>query len=593
MKKFIAVFLLGIFFFSNAFANSFTAKVNRNEVPAGEIFVLSLAYQGAENNENPDLSPLEKDFTVYSQSYSTTSYLSGNSFNTTKIWEVSLIPNILNGEATIPPISLGNILSNPVTIKIKDTSQLDTSTSSNGYQNVQEAPRYSINAKIDNTNPFVQQQVQYSIIIQDTGHLQISEPTFSNNINDDWSIRYLGYPMVKNKKINGQAIREIVFNYLMFPQKSGTLALPQARIDGYYLTEQKGQRSRKDIFSQIFQDDFGNISGVFSDTFAIKQPVVLKTNPTNIEVRPNPNMQNLSWWLPAKNIELSATWETPASEFKVGEAISRKILIKAEGITEIQLPRIKFKDIEGMKQYPEKPILSSAIDGTNVVSTAEISNVYIPSKVGNITIPEVEVYWFNTNTNKVEKSVIPATTIKVFPNKNYKHQESERQEIETVFDTPQSSSALEENTPESNPKINNYIIIIIAFIAGIFVSYILFKPKKQPTPKQQKPLKIDYKDNVISSAKNDDFKNLRNSLIDWAIEHFKNDKITNLSDIKKYVQNKDFAQHLDIISAKLFSDDKNIVWSSQDFIKIFEKASSARVVSIKDKSSALPKLYKN
>lgn len=66
MKKFIFTLLFSLIFGINARAQTFEATVNRNPVPQGEAFVLSLELKDGQTNMTPDFSVLNKDFQVYS-----------------------------------------------------------------------------------------------------------------------------------------------------------------------------------------------------------------------------------------------------------------------------------------------------------------------------------------------------------------------------------------------------------------------------------------------------------------------------------------------------------------------------------------------
>ena len=89
--------------------------------------------------------------------------------------------------------------------------------------------------------------------------------------------------------------------------------------------------------------------------FATRNPVVLNTKPIEVNVRPIPPANNGNWWLPAESVKLYAEWSPQRPVFKVGEAVSRTVYLKAVGVVENQLPDIKFRDVAGLKQYPEKP----------------------------------------------------------------------------------------------------------------------------------------------------------------------------------------------------------------------------------------------
>lgn len=88
-------------------------------------------------------------------------------------------------------------------------------------------------------------------------------------------------------------------------------------------------------------------------------------------------------------------------------------------------PALQFPDIEGFKQYPEKPETSmSAVDG-QLVTTATINVVYIPEKAGKFKLPQQEIEWFNVNSGLFEKTTLPAEVIDIAPNTNLPEEQTE------------------------------------------------------------------------------------------------------------------------------------------------------------------------
>ena len=68
------VFIISLLFSLDAVAANIKATVNRNIIPQGEVFILTLTAD--ENiNENPDFSVLKSDYSVYSTSVSHSSYI--------------------------------------------------------------------------------------------------------------------------------------------------------------------------------------------------------------------------------------------------------------------------------------------------------------------------------------------------------------------------------------------------------------------------------------------------------------------------------------------------------------------------------------
>ena len=106
-------------------------------------------------------------------------------------------------------------------------------------------------------------------------------------------------------------------------------------------------------------------------------------------VKPIPAGNGNKWWLPAENVELYAEWDPARPVFKEGEAVTRNIYLKAQGVIENQLPNITFSESAKLKQYPEKPATETVVDKGHIVSVKKIANVYIPNGSGEAVIPAV------------------------------------------------------------------------------------------------------------------------------------------------------------------------------------------------------------
>lgn len=603
MKKIIAFLVLGIFFYTNAIAQTLVAKTNRTEIPEGEAFLLTLDYDGNDSTP-PDFNVLDRDFTIYS----VTNAYQNNFFNGTmtqsRQWQVGLMPKAQAGaEVTIPPIKLGNIHSNPLTLKIVSAADLThpNNSSNSGYQEPQSGPRFAVKGAVNTKTPYVQQQIDYTLTLFDTGGLQGSEPEFVDDGTNNWLIKSLGAPDISSKVVNGRSIREIKFHYAMFPQKSGKLKTPEIRFNGYYLT-QNGRGS--DPFEEIFGGSLMDTGIGFGSMFATRTPVVLNAKQIEIDVKPIPSVNNGNWWLPAESVKLYAEWNPQRPTFKVGEAVNRTIYLKAAGVVENQLPDIRFREVNGLKQYPEKAAAQNAIEGDSVVSIKKIANVYIPNKAGNMTIPEISVNWFNVKTGQMERAVLPAVNIQVQPADALTSQKLPQVSKQSQPQNMQQRGQILENAaaeavdtltdelpniPES--RYSAYYTAIAAFVLGLIISFMIFRtPKATRKPEAEKPNLRDSRKAVIRSAREKNFKALRDALLNWAQEKYKNISVTNMNDIVKSVNSKDFEKQIDLLTAELYGKG-TAEWNSDAFIEVFEKADAKKLT---DKTSAkpLPNLYK-
>lgn len=570
-----------------AWAQTFNATVNRTDVPQGETFVLTLELIDGDDKGNPDLSVLDKDFIVYSVGTAFNyKYINGIS-SKSRQWQIALMPKN-SGAIEIPSIQMDNLATQPITLNVIPANQALSAGQDTPNQPAQNAnrPKFDMVAKVENTNPYVQQQIDYTITIYDTGGLQGDAPQFIDNGSNDWIIKSLGSPTIGSKIVNGRSLREITFRYALFPQKSGTLKTPEVRFQGYYLTRSRG-------FNDPFDDLFGgNLGGIgFADMFATRNPVLLTAAPQSIKVRPIPEENGTNWWLPAKQVALMAEWEPRQPQFKVGEAVSRTIYLKAVGVAENQLPDIRFAQTPNLKQYPDKAISSSGLENGQVVAVKKITNVYIPTTSGAQTIPEIALDWFNVQTNQMERAVLPAVNIEVMPSAGLPSTQAKA----TQSSLPQADEALapqqspmEDLSDMSIPGGNSnmaYIIAIAAFLIGIIFSWLIFGRRRSNADEIK-----DYDKYIIKSLKHKDYRALRDGLVAWGRERWHNDKITNLKEVAKAAQDKEFGAYLDELGALLYAQTPQ-AFNEKGFLKSFEKLRKAKIKSAKEEQP-LPKLYK-
>ena len=121
MKYFINIILTSIFllsFSSSAQATNIVASLDRSHVFLDESFRLELTADDSVD-EDPDFSPLHKNFEILNQSQSTNmSYVNGQ-YSRKGVWSLELMAKT-TGALTIPSIAFGNDRSPALRIQIKD-----------------------------------------------------------------------------------------------------------------------------------------------------------------------------------------------------------------------------------------------------------------------------------------------------------------------------------------------------------------------------------------------------------------------------------------------------------------------------------------
>ncbi len=577
MKKLVLTVAGLVFLWSNqVWSQTFDATVNRNKIPEGETFLLTLELKNAQTDNTPDLSVLDKDFHTYSISHSYRTNIVNGKADMSQQWNLVLMPNKA-GNLLLPAIKLDNFESQPITIEVsKAGSELNIPDEKNGKAT--QINKFSMRGQIDNKTPYVQEQIIYTLKLIDRGGLQGEEPYFEMSDNNDWIIKSLGAPIVNSQVINGQTIRELVFKYAMFPQKSGKMTVPAAKFRGFYLTKD----TRHDPFGRFFDDDVFLAGFGMADVFATKNPIFLSTKPFEIEVKPAIASNN-GWWLPAQDVKLYAEFEPSKPNFKIGEAVTRTIYLQAAGVIDAQLPEIKFTQAAGIKQYPEKPETMMKVQDGKVISTQKTANVYIPEKSGEITLPAIIVPWFNIKTNKMETARIPEQ--KIFVNGS-----TTAQKIISEVVAPQQEETVEQTeVVESLPQNKIYLLVATAFILGILLSYIIMKVLGTNKNFAQNN-KINPLHEIRSAAKNKDLRKLRDAILLWAKNRYPEAKIFSLNDVEDIVASQALSCELEKLNEALYAN-KDADWNTEQFLKVFEKVNRAKIRK-KNVEELLPKLYK-
>lgn len=583
MKNIVKILVvLQILWSSNVWAEELKAYANRTEVPQGETFILTLETDDDKTSASPDLSVLEKDFTVYSVGNAfQSSYVNGKTSHSRQ-WQIVLMPKN-SGKIEIPAIKVGSQKSEPIILNVAPAQLAKQAKAGN---DAVDQANFAVDAEVDDKNPFVQQQINYTFRIYDTGGLNGDAPMIVDDGQNNWIIKSLGEPSISSKVINGRQFREIEFKYALFPQKSGLLKTPEIEFNGYYLTRSRRSNSP---FDDVFNSGFFKMG--FSDMFATRNPVVLRPEPIEIDVKAIPAANGGYWWLPASQVMLSAEWETKNPVFRVGEAISRMVYLKAAGVTESQLPDLKFAEITGIKQYPDKPIAMSTENHGKVVSAKKFNTVFIPEREGEFIIPEVSIDWYNTHSGKIEKATLPAQKIKVLSATGVSIPLAETPQMsEPVVDNTPIESAQQKNIPVTQQQKEDVPVWLWpagAFVLGLLLSYLLFGRRSVKASTHSIGF---YAKEIEKNARQGDLKALRDNLLVWAKLTYPQKEINNLDDVIVLIREEELKLQLQQLGQALYSS-KEPEFEANVFVRAFQNELKKQKKN-KKVVEPLPKLYK-
>ena len=355
-----------------------SVEVDRAPVIADQAF--RLIFESAEKiDAEPDFSPLNESFTLLGNNRQTSVNIVNGRLSRAQKWVLTLITD-KTGTLTIPPIAFGNIKSEARRIAVVAEARP-----------AGKSDDIFIEVEVDEPNPYVQAQVVYTLKLlraARVGNASLTEPTVADG---RALINKLGEDKNYEIRRNNRAYRVTERRYAVFPQASGPLKIEPV----------------------LFKGQSGG--GFFSlDPFAPRpEPIVIRSAPVALAVRPIPAGFSGDRWLPAARLNIQEQWSTDPALLKQGEAATRALTLEADGLAASQLPAPANALPDSFKTYPDQPEFEEASDRRGLVGTRRQKMAVIPLAAGEFILPAIRIPWWNTGTDRPEVAELTARRVKV------------------------------------------------------------------------------------------------------------------------------------------------------------------------------------
>jgi hypothetical protein len=310
-----------------------------------------------------------------------------NENRATTRWIITLLPK-QNGSVEIPSLKLGETQSQPITVQVVES---DVTEDKNVLDPV------FIESSLDQSSVYVQAQAVLTLRIYHSVSLYDDSSVTPLQITDA-RVEQLGDTRTYEKDINGVRHGVIEMRYAIFPQHSGLLTI----------TPQTFSATRVD--TQPAKD--ANAQGP-------KPGKVLRVTSTEIPltVKPKPITYPADApWLPARSLSLSESWNPEPDHTQVGDSLTRSLTLKVEGLASSQLPALPATEANGLRRYPDQPVLNNQSSERGLIGSREEREALVPSRSGSIELPTVDVVWWNTFEDHLEHTSLPARTLQVVNN---------------------------------------------------------------------------------------------------------------------------------------------------------------------------------
>ena len=368
-----------------AYAAGLVARVDRDQLNSGETVELTLESTDVTQFGKPDLTPLDNGFEVRgTRQVNQLTSLSDDNKATTR-WIITLQPK-QTGTVIIPPLQVGDYRSQPISLNV---TQSETSEA-------QLAPVF-IESSLDQPSVYVQAQAILTLRIYHSVALYDDSSLTPLHLSDAL-VEQLGESRTYEKLINGVRHGVIETRYAIYPQHSGALVIPAQTFSATLVESRPPQENTLQ----------GTKPGKLIHVSSAELPLTVKPKP---EFYPAD-----AAWLPARSLTLSEAWNPEPDHVQVGDSLTRSLTFKAEGLSSAQLSALPTSEINGLRRYPDQPVLANQNSDRGLIGSREDREALVPTRAGSVEMPAVEVVWWNTHEDHLERTSLPARTLQVATN---------------------------------------------------------------------------------------------------------------------------------------------------------------------------------
>ncbi len=559
MKIIKSLTTLTIYFlllFSIELAAEIELTLDRNDIRVNETFQLTIHVEDPKTlSAQQTLEFLPEEFQVLGSEHFRKSTVIDRQFANRMGWTVTML-STQAGTFSIPKFSIGNEQSQPISIRVLPALK--------NLDEINPNSKIKLTARLSDEEVYVQQQIIYSVRIYSSvaSRRHNLSPLHVNNA----VTKKLGEASEFQLLHEGVRYNVKEEKYVIFPQKSGELAIPPITF-------------RTNIVDT--QASFGSLSRY--------RPIELKSQPFTVQVNPKPATAELPW-IPAKSLQLSAEWQADSHNFEVGKPATLDFYVKGVALLPEQLPNIEFPEVPGLKIYRDKPIIQNIINANGVNSYHLEKLAVIPNATGEVTIPAIKIpYWDTTKDEQAFAEMAPIT-ISI-------NAQSNAVALPTISQaTPTSTLPIDvEKVAKSSPLWQILAIIFASLWLLTSMLYLFKRPRaiKVETSAVENTIAKESNKaqlNLKQASSLEDPLQLAQAAINWVNQRSKF-KVTNLNQLIKSSPNQELAEELKNLQSALYSKHKadNERWDGPKIYQLLTKIKFSKTTSANQQT--LPPLY--
>ena len=588
-RIFVALVFLTLVCSIKTNAQDLEVSVDRAELARGETLTYTIRIYEQRQGMQLDLTPLTEDFDVLGTRTSSQVRSINGQVESWTDYIVTLFP-LTEGELTIPPIEINNLQTEPILISVVNE----------GPRSNQDNDELFLEIEVNKEALYVQEQLLFTVKLYYTIN-GIRNPQFTELEMEDTVIQLIGSPNQYEQIIEGVRYGVYEKRYVIFPQRSGPLEIPDI------------------LFRGEVTDGSSNF--VFRNLNTRRVTAFIEGITISVNERPVA-AQEFDNWLPVTNLSISEEWSTDLENLSVGDSITRTITLTADGLDGAVLPPFSPETLDGINVYQDPASIERTYVDGSIVGTRVESSTLVPVIAGTIEIPEIVIPWWDVSSDELKEAVITAKSIQVSTIEGETPSEQAEESIGNLEELLAASPTVDQEMIDAQEEEEfievgiywlNYIIAFICIVVLTSIYRLVLRPNNEEISDYLQNLKNKYKSRISpynnervafrqlkTACKKGDLTKIKGALITWCDHYSRENKLNTIEGI---LQNPDWSSlHSIIINLQntLYFKDKSAqnvqIFSSKELLKEIKnlrdlKRKQKKITNLAERYS-LPPLYR-
>lgn len=590
MSRFWLLLMLGFLLLTVSLTVSLTVQaqtgtveteLDRTEITRGETVNLRVRVFGQQGGVAIDLEPLRGSFEIVSTRSTSQLRSINNRVESWTDYNLVLFPREL-GVQQIPPITVAGTQTQAYTITVTEPVVTGLTAGQDVY----------MEAIINTDNVYVQEQLLLTIRLYYT-IAGIRNPNFTEVEPENAVVQLLGAPHQYEQLIDGQRYGVYEKNYVIFPQRSGELIIP-------------------DI---VFRGELTDGSSNFVFRNPNMRPVTAFAPGYQITVKERPaTYPEGSTWLPASELQINESWSTDITQLRTGDSVQRTLTITADGLDGAALPPLGRPEIDRMNVYPDAAKIERMVFDGRVIGTRIENYTLVATSDGSVVIPEVNLAWWDVNSDTLRYATIPTSFIRVAAQGSAIIGDAPGLAADAAAPLGQTLFTDELISGRQTPGwvLNVTALAIVLLLAAMWW---LWRRRLTAVAKAPKPIErtAAYQRDIEEGQEKHAFAELESAInksepqqirllmIAWGRQYFGDPGLHNLDDLCARLQNPELLKHCQCVQAALYGDSsaqgsfsaaerEALIGTLRQLRKANQQASTR---AHNEKTYALPPLYRH